>query len=329
MLEGAKLLITGGAGFIGTKLAERLIDKNRIRVLDLLRRNALADTDLGSHENLELIKGDVRDPAAVSKAMKGVTHVVHLASIAGVDTVMQNPLTTMEVCLKGTFNALEAALDEPAIERFVDFSTSEVFGSLAYNVSEGDVTSLGAVGEARWTYAVSKLATEHLCHVMHQKKDLPAVTVRPFNIFGPGQVGEGAIHHFVLRALAGDEITVHNDGNQIRAWCYIDDLIDGLLLTLTEPAAIGNAFNIGNPRTALTVYNLAQLIVRMTGSAAKIVHVDWPYADVELRIPDITRARELLGFAPRFDLEQGLERTIAWYKSAPDAGGPSTEVSSS
>lgn len=318
MVEGAQILITGGAGFIGTSLAARLIERNRIRVLDVLHRNALAGTDLGRHEHLELIEGDVRDQELMRRAMQDVTHVVHLASIAGVDTVMNNARLTMEVCLKGTFNALEAALEQPGIERFVDFSTSEVFGAYAYRVREGDVTSLGAVGEARWTYAVSKLATEHLCHVMHREQGLPAVTIRPFNIFGPGQVGEGAIHHFIARALRGEQLTIHNDGNQIRAWCYIDDLIDGLLLTLDRPEAVGHAFNIGNPRTALTVYNLAQLIVRMTGSKSEIAHVPWPYPDVELRVPDITRAREKLGFEPRFDLEQGLERTIAWYRQALD-----------
>jgi nucleoside-diphosphate-sugar epimerase len=318
MLEGAHILVTGGAGFIGTSLASRLIDKNRIRALDVLHRNALADTDLIDHVNLELVEGDVRDFDQVRAAMEDITHVVHLASIAGVDTVMNNARLTMEVSLKGTFNALEAALEQGGVQRFVDFSTSEVFGSYAYRASEGDVTSLGAVGEARWTYAVSKLATEHLCHVMHREEGLPAVTVRPFNIFGPGQVGEGAIHHFIVRALRGEQLTVHNDGNQIRAWCYIDDLIDGLLLTLERPEAVGQAFNIGNPRTALTVYNLAQLIVRMTGSQSEIVHVDWPYPDVELRVPDISRAREQLGFAPRFDLEQGLKRTIGWYDKTLD-----------
>jgi nucleoside-diphosphate-sugar epimerase len=320
MLRGAHILVTGGAGFIGTSLASRLIQDNRIRVLDVLHRNALAETDLTDHENLELIEGDVRDFDQVRAAMEDVTHVVHLASIAGVDTVMNNARLTMEVSIKGTFNALEAALEQGGIERFVDFSTSEVFGSYAYRASEGDVTTLGAVGEARWTYAVSKLATEHLCHVMHREEGLPAVTVRPFNIFGPGQVGEGAIHHFIVRALRGEQLTVHNDGNQIRAWCYIDDMIDGLLLTLENSEAVGHAFNIGNPRTALTVYNLAQLIVRMTGSRSEIAHVDWPYPDVELRVPDITRAREKLGFAPRFDLEQGLERTIEWYRGKPLEG---------
>lgn len=318
MLKKQRILITGGAGFIGTQLVKRLIHDNQIIVLDILHRDALSKTDYLSHPNLTLIKGDVRDLDVVKSAVSNVTHVVHLASIAGVDTVMNNPLLTMDVTLKGTFNLLEAAAEETSIERFVDFSTSEVFGSFAFRVNEGDTTSLGAVGEARWTYAVSKLATEHLCHVMHRQKALPTVAVRPFNIFGPGQVGEGAIHHFIVNAIKGEPLIVHNDGAQIRAWCYIDDLIDGLLLTLENEKAVGKTFNIGNPKTALTVYNLAKLVVRISDSSSTVSQVSWPYPDVELRIPDITRAKELLGFEPQTDLEQGLAYTIDWYRANID-----------
>jgi nucleoside-diphosphate-sugar epimerase len=314
MLKGKQILITGGAGFIGTQLSARLIDDNHIVILDTLHRNAIKNTKLQTHPNLTLIEGDVRDREAAQKAIKGATHVIHLAAIAGVDTVMNNPLLTMDVCIKGTFNMLEAAVEHGHIERFVDFSTSEVFGRFAYRVTEDDSTSLGAVGEARWTYAVSKLATEHLCHVMHLTHKLPTVSIRPFNIFGPGQVGTGAIHHFVVKAIKNEPVTVHNDGDQIRAWCYIDDLIDGLLLTLARPEAVGKSFNIGNPQTAITVHQLARLIIKLSNSQSELVHVPWPYPDVELRIPDISRAKELLGFKPKLDLEDGLGRTIDWYR---------------
>jgi nucleoside-diphosphate-sugar epimerase len=315
MLVNSNVLISGGAGFIGTKLIERIIEKNQVTVLDILHRNALLHSPVAKHPNLKLIKGDVRDADTVKEAMKEASHVVHLASIAGVDTVMNNPVLTMEITLKGTLNMLEAALEHGKIERFVDLSTSEVFGSYAFRVSEQDVTTLGAVGEARWTYAVSKLATEHLARVMHQHRGLKAVTVRPFNIFGPGQVGEGAIHHFVVRAIKNESITVHNDGDQIRAWCYIDDFLNGLLLTLNHDDAIGKTFNIGNPRTALTVHNLATLIVKLAESKSQIEHINWPYTDVELRIPDISSARNVLGYSPSIDLEEGLIRTIEWYRS--------------
>lgn len=314
-LKGQRIFLSGGAGFIGSALIGRLVEDNEVVVLDTLRRNSLASTSWGEHKNLTLIKGDVRDLDAVREAMKGATHVVHLASIAGVDTVLKYPVETMEICLEGTINMLRAAVDCGGIKRFIDFSTSEVFGRYAYKVSEGDITSQGAVGEARWTYAVSKLATEHLCNNYYRQHGLPTVAIRPFNIYGPGQVGEGAIHHFVRRAIAGDGLSVHNDGAQIRSWCYIDDIIDGVLLALVKEEAIGHSFNIGNPRSTLTIYNLAMEVVRAASSDSEINFVPWPHPDVELRIPDINKARELLGFEPRVELGEGLQKTISWYRA--------------
>jgi nucleoside-diphosphate-sugar epimerase len=181
-------------------------------------------------------------------------------------------------------------------------------------VREGDVTALGAVGEARWTYAVSKLATEHMAHNYGVQYGLPALSVRPFNIYGPGQVGEGAIHRFIVRALRGEDLELHNEGTQIRAWCYIDDIVEAILLCLERREAVGNAFNVGNPRSVCTIYDLARQVVRLAGSSSRLVSVDWPHTDVELRIPNIDKARRLLGYEPKVDLEEGLLRTIEWYR---------------
>lgn len=314
MLEDAHLLLTGGAGFIGTALCKVLLPNNRVRVLDNLRRNGLETAGLADHPNLELIVGDVRDVEAVEKATEGVDFVIHMASIAGVDTVMKNPVTTMDVSLRGTMNVLEAARKAGGVRRLIDFSTSEVFGSYAFRVREADVTSLGAVGEARWTYAVSKLATEHLAHNYWKQYELPTCSIRPFNIYGPGQIGEGAVHAFAVRALAGDPITIHNEGDQIRSWCYIDDIVDGILLCLTKVDAIGHAFNVGNPRSTVTIYQLAQLVRRLAGSDSEIRFVKWDFPDVELRIPDVKKAERLLGYRAKVDLEDGLSRTIEWYR---------------
>lgn len=315
MLQGKKILLTGGAGFIGTALVARLADRNEIVILDNYDRNSLRHTELPHHPNVRVICGDVTDAAAVRAAANGCQVVVHLAAIAGVDTVLKRPVDTMKVAILGTYHTLEAAREQPGLERFVDFSTSEVFGTYAYNVREGDLTSLGAVGEARWTYAVSKLATEHLAHNYHKQFGLPAVSVRPFNIYGPGQIGEGAIHRFIVQALRGDDITIHNDGSQIRAWCYVDDMASGLLACLERDEAVGQAFNIGNPRSVVTIYNLAMQIVRLSGSRSKITFVPWNQTDVELRIPNIEKARRLLGYEPQIDLEDGLQRTIEWYRT--------------
>jgi len=314
MLSGWKILLTGGAGFIGTALARRLLDRNEVVVFDNGHRDALSRTELAGHPRLRNLRGDVLDAQALGEACQGCDAVVHLAAIAGVDTVLKMPVTTMKVSLLGTYNALEAALAAGGVKRFIDFSTSEVFGTYAYKVGEGDVTTLGAIGEARWTYAVSKLATEHLAHNYRVQHGLPSVSIRPFNIYGPGQVGEGAIHRFIVRALAGQELEIHNDGSQIRAWCYIDDIVDAVLLCLEREEAVGHAFNIGNPRSVCTVYDLARHVVRLSGTSSTLRFVSWPHPDVDLRVPNVDKARRLLGFEPKVDLEDGLTRTIDWYR---------------
>jgi len=315
MIQDANILITGGAGFIGSFLTERLHAHNRITLFDNLHRNAVRSTNLLEHPNVKLVHGDVLDAAALRAAAADADIVVHMASIAGVDTVLKNPVLTMKVSLIGTYNALEAALASGRNRRFLDFSTSEVFGRYAYKVSEGDATSLGAVGEARWTYAVSKLATEHLALNYCKQYGLPSASIRPFNIYGPRQVGEGAVHHFILRALRGQTLTIHGDGSQIRSWCYIDDIVDGIVAALTRSEAVGHAFNIGNPRSTLTIYHLARTIVQLAESSSSIEFVPVNRTDVELRIPNIDKAAELLKYEPKVNLEEGLLSTIQWYRS--------------
>ena len=213
----------------------------------------------------------------------------------------------------GTANVLEAAKALDDLDRLVDFSTSEVFGQSAFRANELDTTHIGAVGEARWTYAVSKLAGEHLAKAYHSEFGMPTVCVRPFNIYGPGQVGEGAIKAFIERALRDEDICIHGEGNQIRAWCFIDDFIDGLMLALVNPKAVGESFNIGNARAVVTIYGLAETVVRVLKSASIIRFVQKDYADVELRVPRVEKARELLNFEAKVDLEEGLAKTARYY----------------
>lgn len=314
------MLITGGAGFIGTALCGRLLPENRVRVFDNLKRNALAESGWADHENLQLLVGDVREADALERAARGADYLIHMAAIAGVDTVQKNPVATMEISLEGTLNALRAARKAGTVKRFIDFSTSEVFGTYAFRVQEADVTSLGAVGEARWTYAVSKLATEHLAHNYFKQFGLPTCSIRPFNIYGPGQVGEGAIHAFVTRAIKTEPLVVHNDGDQIRSWCFIDDIVEGILLAMEREQAVGQAFNIGNPRSTVTVYHLAQLVIRLANSGSVIEFVRRDLPDVELRVPNVRKAEQLLGFKARVDLEEGIKRTIDWYRERAGKG---------
>jgi nucleoside-diphosphate-sugar epimerase len=306
-------MLTGGAGFIGTQLAKRLAPRNKIVVYDNLHRNALQYAGLETSSNLRLVKGDVLDREKLAEAVRGCDLVVHMAAIAGVDTVMEMPTQTMKVNLLGTLNALDAAV-AAGVKRFVDFSTSEVFGSHVYMAEEHNATALGVVGESRWTYAVSKLAAEHLVSSYHKECGLGTVTVRPFNVYGPQQVGVGAIHTFVVEALRGNDLEIHGEGNQIRSWCYVDDMVEGALLCLEKQEAVGHVFNIGNPRATVTVANLAHLVRRLCGSQSKIRYTNRDYVDVELRIPSIKKAQTLLGYWPQVDLEDGLARTIEWYR---------------
>lgn len=314
-IEGKQIFLTGGAGFIGTKVIKKLIDANQIVVYDNFARDSLSKEGLANHKNLKTIKGDILDFNHLKESMQGSTIIIHLAAIAGVDTVISNPVKTMRVNVVGTYNVLQAASELPNVDRFMDFSTSEVFGTYAFKVDEKSSTAQGSVGEARWTYAVSKLTGEHFCHAYYNEFGLPTVTIRPFNIYGPGQVGEGAIHHFVKKAIANEDLIVHGDGSQIRAWCYVDDIVDGILLAIEKKEAIGQAFNIGTPTSTVTVFDLAERIIRLAKAKSSISFKPITYSDIEIRIPNIDKAKELLGYEPKINLDEGILKTIEWYKT--------------
>src|SRR2546422_491232 len=225
VLAGKRILITGGAGFIGTTLARRLVDENEVVVLDNLHRDSLSGSELAEHPNLVFQQGDVLDAELVREVAAGANLIVHLAAIAGVDTVLQSP-------------------------------------------------------------------------------------VRTINVYGPGQTGGGAIRAFIERALAGEDLVIHGDGSQIRAWCYVDDMIEALLAILERDEAVGQVFNVGNPRSVVTIFDLAQRIRRVAGSESEIVFRPLHYTDVEMRIPNVDKARKLLDWEPQVDLDEGLARTI-------------------
>lgn len=317
MVKNKRIFITGGAGFIGSKLVDTLYQENEILIYDNYSRNAIQYTNLKDKKNVFIEEGDILDYEHLQKVILDFKPqiVLHLAAIAGITTVTINPVYTMQVNMIGTYNVLQALLPvKEALERVVDISTSEIFGSYAYKLDEDANSSIASVGGARWTYSTSKLAAEHLAHAYYTHYNYPVTTVRPFNIYGPGQVGEGAIHQFATRALKNEEMQIHGAGDQIRSWCYVDDFIDAMMLILEKPKAIGEAFNIGNPRGTITISMLAYLIKNLAESQSKIVYVPKNYEDVELRVPSISKAKELLGYEPKFDLEFGLKNTIEWYR---------------
>jgi UDP-glucose 4-epimerase len=314
MIKNKRVFITGGAGFIGSAVIGRIIEDNKVVVFDNLARNALAQREYRDHPNLSVVVGDVLDMDAVTKAMEGSNLVIHCAGIAGIDTVIKKPTRTMQVNMIGSANVLEAADRIGNMERVVCFSTSEVFGQTALSSAETDRTVIGAVGEARWTYAVSKLAEEHLAIAYWKERQLKVTVVRPFNIYGPGQAGEGALRAFIQRAIVDAPIEIHGEGTQIRAWCYIDDMVDGVLLACTHPKAIGESFNIGNSRSVETIYGLANTVVRVLKSQSPISFIKRNYVDVELRIPSVAKSRDLLNFEAKVGLEDGILRTAEFYR---------------
>ncbi len=223
----------------------------------------------------------------------------------------------MRVNVIGTYNALEAAIATlPTLERFVDFSTSEVFGTHAANVTEGQVSTIGSVGEARWTYAVSKLAGEHMAHAYHDELGLPAVTVHPFNVFGPGQIGGGAIRAFIENAIAGRDLAIHGDGSQIRAWTYVTDMVSGVLACLEHPARRRAGVQHRQPaRHGHDLRPRAAHPAHLAASTARSSSSRSTTRTSSCASRTSKKAREVLGWEPLVELDDGLEKTIAWYRA--------------
>ena len=312
-MKTKKYFITGGAGFIANTIIRNLLPEgNEVIVYDSFHRDTLSNSELSGHSNIRVIKGDVLDLRLLKESMDGSDAVIHAAGIAGIDTVIKSPVDTMKVNMIGTANVLEACLHHGISDRVLDFSTSEVFGTHAYRSTEKDQTISGSAGEARWTYAVSKLAGEHLAKAYHSQFNLPVVTVRPFNVYGPGQTGEGAIQIFIKKALQNEDITIHGDGVQIRAWCFVDDFVECIMKCLKSEEAVGESFNIGNSRAVITILGLANLVCRVLSSKSKIIHTDPLSADVEIRVPSLDKAEKVLGFKAKVDLEEGIQKTAEW-----------------
>lgn len=315
-IKNKKIFITGGAGFIGSHLAEKLVQENKIIIYDNLHRNALKFTQLSNHPNCQFIKGDILDPKLLSQAIDGSDIVIHLAAIAGIENVSISPLKTLEINLMGTYNLLKVINGQASkIKRFIFFSTSEVYGPFVYQAQEDGMTTQGKVSEQRWAYSTGKIAGEHWAYAYFKRWRLPVVIIRPFNIYGERQVGEGAINKFILDVIQKKPLEIFGSGNQIRAWCYIDDLVQGTMLACQNSQAIGQIYNLGNPEGTITILELAKKIKKMTGSSSPIVFQKRNYPDIELRIPSIEKAKDHLGYHPEVDLDEGLSRTIKWFRS--------------
>ena len=314
-----RVLITGGSGFIGGHLAEALLDAGHtVFVLD--------DLSTGSIENIAHLKGrpgfhytidTVFNDAVVAELVDRADVVFHLAAAVGVKLIVQDPVHTLETNVHGT----EVVLRHAAKKQKLVFiaSTSEVYGkSTDVPFREDADLVMGATSRHRWAYACSKAMDEFLALAYWKQKHLPVVIVRFFNTVGPRQTSRYGmvLPTFVRQALAGEPITVFGDGKQSRSFTYVGDVVGALLKLMLEPKAIGQVFNIGNPQE-VTIGDLAQRVKKMTGSASAVQFVPYEKAydpgfeDMPRRVPDLTRIHSLIGYEPKVDLDEIIERVIA------------------
>lgn len=310
------ILITGGAGFIGSTLAERLAEENQILLLDrFFHDQPVSFTSLDRNQNVRMFEADILGSSLINDLAREADVVIHAAAIVGVGRVCSYPRETLETNFIGTSHILKALDRSKKLERLIYFSTSEVFGVNSFRVHENTPTAVGPAAEARWSYAIAKLAGEHLVKAYHRQSGMPVAIVRPFNVFGPRRLGSHAILKFVTNSLTGAPIEVHGDGSQIRSWCYIDDFCDGIIEMIARPQAVGEDFNIGNPVNTLTILQLAEEIIKLTGGRSSIQFVESPFPDIEIRVPSLEKARRILGYQPKYDIRCGLEKTIRWYRA--------------
>ncbi len=317
-----RVLVTGGAGYIGSHLCDALIaEGNHVTVIDNLSTGKIGNIHhLLGHERFRFVNDSILHEAEVDRLLRKVDVVYHLAAVVGVKWVVEDPLGTIQTNLRGTEIVLEKAFKY--WRRVVIASSSEVYGkSEAAPLREDADTLLGPTAVGRWSYALAKALDEHLGFIYAQK-GLPVSIVRYFNSYGPrlDPRGYGSVMaRFINQALRNEPLTVLDDGRQTRCFTFVADTVRGTILAATHPAAIGQVFNIGNNRE-ISILELAQMVLAATGSAAPIVHVPYEQAygprfeETRRRVPDIRKAEELLGFRAQVPLEEGLPRTIAYFQ---------------
>lgn len=317
-----KSLVTGGAGFIGSHLVDALVRAGeRVVVLDDLSQSGGESLAPYAHDDrVRVIRDSILDEDAVSAAMDGCTHVFHLAAVIGVRYVVEDPLRGILTNVRGS----EIVLAEAARRnvRTLLASSSEVYGrGIHPPFKEDDDALIGPTIVPRWSYALSKALDEHLALAYHRQRGLPVSIVRYFNIYGPRCLsgGYGVIARFAERAVAARPLIVHGDGGQSRCFTYVDDAVRGTLLAGTMEAANGQVFNLGTARET-TIGELAAMVRDAAGAAVAIEHVSYEqeygagFEDTRRRVPDVGKAERLLGFRAEVPLEDGLRRTIEWWR---------------
>ncbi|MFC0863853.1 NAD-dependent epimerase/dehydratase family protein [Sphaerimonospora cavernae] len=323
-----RAVVTGGAGFIGSHLVERLISRgDEVTVFDA---GPIPDDQSLARTHARHVRGDVRDPDRLTAAISGADVVYHLAAVVGVDQYLSRPLDVVTVNFQGTWNVLDQAARTGA--RVVVASTSEVFGkNPAVPWPEGADRVLGPTSADRWAYSSAKALAEHLTLAFHRQHGLRATIVRYFNAYGPRQRPAFALSRSVHRALNGRPVVLYDDGKQTRCFTFVDDVVTGTLLAASHPAAVGESFNLGSSDES-AVMDAVGLVASLTGARTTVVDtvatLGSGYEDVPRRIPDSSKARALLGWRCETSLKDGLAKTIEWaqanpwWLALPDSGAP-------
>ncbi len=324
--HGRPVVITGGRGFLGSHLALRLAHahpEGRVVAVDNGTRDCFSALGIAPPPNLEFVTGDVRAPQDWLPRIGRPSVVVHLAALAGVSTYYRDPLSVLEVNGLGTARLLRLLTDEHSDLRpslFLNVSTSETYGPHAAGADEREPTPVGPISDPRWTYAASKVFAEHWTFATARTTGLPVVSVRPFNVYGPGQIGEGAVRIFCERAVRGESLSVTGDGSPTRSWIFVDDFVDALLALVATPASWGATYNVGRPEDLVTTRRLAERILVLAQAPGALVFVPHPGQDVQERWPRTDALRAATGWAPRVGLDEGLSRTIAFWRRHVAAG---------
>ncbi|MBI5687435.1 MAG: GDP-mannose 4,6-dehydratase [Verrucomicrobia bacterium] len=318
-----KALITGGAGFIGAHLAEALIARgDKVAVLDNLSTGSMQNIrSLKKQRGFEYVIDDVLNQRVLAEMVDDADVVYHLAAAVGVKLVVESPVRTIEMNLEGTQVVLEAAAKKR--KKVLLTSTSEVYGKSAkIPFGEDDDLLIGPSNKGRWSYACSKLMDEFLAIAFWKERKLPVVVVRLFNTVGPRQTGRYGmvIPNFVRQALTNKPITIYGNGKQQRAFGYVGDVVGALMALMDSESTHGEVFNVGN-EIEISIKDLARLVKKMTGSRSELVYVPYDQAyeagfeDMQRRVPDLTKIKKCIGYQPRTQLAEILQRVIEYERA--------------
>lgn len=318
-----KTLITGGAGFIGSHLAEALLKAgHEIVVVDDLSTGRYENIrPLRDHPQFRVFISSILDRSLMEPLIAECDEIYHLAAAVGVRLIIEEPVETIETNILGTEVVLSLA--SKYNKKTLLASTSEVYGkNNAVPFREDDDSVIGATTKSRWSYACSKAMDEFLALAYHKQKGLPVVIVRLFNTVGPRQTGRYGmvIPNFVRQALLGQPLTVFGDGEQTRCFTHVHDAVKALIALMAHPGAVGEIFNLGSDQE-VTINELARRVIQLTGSSSKIQHIPYDQAyeagfeDMRRRVPDVSKLRRLIGFAPQRSLDEILRNVIEHFRN--------------